>query len=158
MKPAPLHALAEDAGLLIEWRDFAGARKTVTDEALRRVLTAMGLAADTDPAIARSRAELAAERAEGPALVVAEGAERLYLDGSLARRGADGGIAQMIQSEGKGAVDLPWTLEKGRIGLDLPSSPGYHTLEIEGRTLALALWRTGVPAGGCGAPRRKSTP
>ena len=51
---APLHRLAEAAGLARTWRDVAGRDQEVPDEALAAILDALGYAAECEAAIAES--------------------------------------------------------------------------------------------------------
>ena len=54
----PLHHLARTAGLQIDWEDATGVARRVSDEALRKVLTALGLPSGSGAEIARSRERL----------------------------------------------------------------------------------------------------
>ena len=51
----PLHALARDAGLLVDWQDAGGRKRRVSDESLAAVLGALGLPAATPGQVKESR-------------------------------------------------------------------------------------------------------
>ncbi|KHA65377.1 hypothetical protein [Sphingomonas sp. Ant20] len=67
-----LHDLAAAAGLQPRWQDAGGRAQTVADEALRAILSALGLPADCDAAIRASLATARAARAEPPSFVSAD--------------------------------------------------------------------------------------
>ena len=52
---SPLHALARDAGLLVDWQDAGGRKQRVSDESLAAVLGALDLPAATPGQIEESR-------------------------------------------------------------------------------------------------------
>lgn len=140
-----LHALAEDAGLLINWEDAHGDIKTVSDATLRTVLDALGLSGGSESQIAESREWLRAERAR---------AARAFLT-------ADAGVA----------LALPFAPERTRLRLEsgavrevrldrygaLPGieEPGYHRLETDaGETVIAVAPRRGFGVRAAGAKAR----
>lgn len=52
---SPLHALARDAGLLVDWQDAAGRKQRVSNESLAAVLAALGVPARTPRQVEDSR-------------------------------------------------------------------------------------------------------
>ncbi len=52
---SPLHALAREAGLLVDWKDASGREQRVADESLVAVLAALGLPASTHDQVEESR-------------------------------------------------------------------------------------------------------
>lgn len=133
MKKA-LHALAAEAGLLVDWEDAKGQPRTVGDDTLRAVLAALDLPSDTDRAVLDSRRVLAERRraeaagfltadagapfhlpwphAEGPARLVLEGGERRDIELAATARG----------------VEVPGVAE-----------PGVHLLEAGDRSAAICV-------------------
>ncbi|HET6629069.1 MAG TPA: 4-alpha-glucanotransferase [Woeseiaceae bacterium] len=61
---SPLHALAREAGLLVEWQDAAGRRQRVSDDSLVAVLTALQLQAATPEQIEESRRRIREDERE----------------------------------------------------------------------------------------------
>lgn len=127
-----LHALAQDAGLMLEWEDAHGDMKVVGDDTLSRVLEALGLACGGTGAIAESRDWLREERARAARhfltadvdasipLPLAPGRARLTLE--------DGTTRDVTLTDGAdGAVLAPIAV------------PGYHRLETQEGELSLAL-------------------
>lgn len=134
MSDAALAALAEDAGLAVTWRDNAGRLNTVAAETLRAVLAAMGFPADTAEAIAGSRAALARRAATlPPVLTMTVGPDGVAVPGAVAgdrwRLTLEDGTAR------EGVLVAGWGREARLPGLD---TPGWHTLELGGRRVALA--------------------
>jgi len=137
MKPgAPatdaLTALAEAAGVAPRWVDAHGQPREVSADTLRVVLAAMGLPAAT-PAQARdSLAGLEHPAAGPPALRVATAGERLRVPGARARR-------YRIQYEDGSQHDGQTEDDDGHASLAVPARPGYHSLELDGQSQALAV-------------------
>lgn len=125
--PAPLHALADAAGLARSWRDVTGADQRPSDEVLAAVLAALGHAVDSEAQIARSLAALAREQAQLPALLVADAGDRIALPRPYRRAAvtASDGTAQALA-----VVDgVPRA----------PDLPGYYDLELDGVATRLAV-------------------
>ena len=127
-----LHELAREAGVSVQWRDFAGRERTVSDQALGRVLHALDLPASTTRDRAESLQRLR-EEASAPASMITgvvgepvclpagtEGAYRLELE--------DGRVV-----EGR--------LQRAAPVLAPVDRPGYHRLTVGARpsqSLAIA--------------------
>ena len=73
MTDEALKALAQRAGIALEWRDYADKPHTVSIETIRRVLSALGFACDTADAIADSTHRLES-RAVPPLITATVGA------------------------------------------------------------------------------------
>ena len=135
---SPLHALAAEAGLQVNWSDAAGQAQTVADEDLRAVLNALALPADSEAGIAESRARLAEEE---PTFLSADvGAPALL-------RGVPDGRAELVTESGA-RRDLMIA-----DGLAPPiDEPGYHRLRAGKRewTLAVAPERCWTPKDAAG--------
>ena len=135
---SPLHALATEAGLQVDWSDAAGEAKRVADEDLRAVLEALALPADTDARIAESRARLAEE--EITFLSADVGAPVLL-------RGVPDGRAELVTESGA-RRDL--MIANG--AAPPIDEAGYHRLRAGGRewTLAVAPERCWTPEDAAG--------
>jgi 4-alpha-glucanotransferase len=81
MSENALHALAALAGLDSHWTDISGNHHTVSDETLRSILGALGLSAENDTQIDRSRRELEERERALPPLITAWTGETLYIQG-----------------------------------------------------------------------------
>ena len=131
-----LEALAREAGVAVEWRNYANEPHVVAPDALRTVLDALGYPCGNDDEIADSRHRLVVpEGLDGlPPLVttVTGRATRLPLDEDVPRR------ARLLLETGV-ARDL--TPRETHNGIELPpiSEPGYHRLLIGERELVLAV-------------------
>ncbi len=122
-----LHALAEAIGLVRNWWDVAGKPQTVSDEALGAIATALGYPADSAEAIARSLAQIEDERAQPPALLVADAGKPIPLPMSLARADlvAEDGASQALRIEGGHLSPI--------------AEPGYYRLIIGAHEVAIAV-------------------
>ncbi|MFQ3623292.1 MAG: 4-alpha-glucanotransferase, partial [Acetobacteraceae bacterium] len=134
MTDAALAALAEAAGLSVDWRDTAGRRNTVGPETLRAVLAAMGFPADSDAAIAESRAALARRAATlPPVLTLTVGADGMAVpDGTIGERWR---LALEDGTTREGTLTAGWSGEARLPGLD---TPGWHRLELGDREVVVA--------------------
>jgi 4-alpha-glucanotransferase len=79
---SPLHALAREAGLLIEWKDASGQQQRVSDESLVAVLAALQLPAATPEQTADSRRRLREdERQSAQSLVTVDAGQPVRVPG-----------------------------------------------------------------------------
>ena len=133
----PLHHLARTAGLQIDWEDATGVARRVSDEALRKVLTALGLPAGSGAEIARSRERLS-EAESDTVFVSADLGDRVILPPGFGVAGE--GMLTLETGE-----TVPVLLHKDgredRRGLSiLPIDvPGYHQLQQGGREIRIAV-------------------
>src|SRR5262245_11813896 len=95
MSENTLHALAALAGLDLDWVDASGHHHTVSDETLRGILNALGMASDSDGQIAASRRELEERERVLPPLITAWTGETLYLQGHALTAPDDPGYYQV---------------------------------------------------------------
>jgi 4-alpha-glucanotransferase len=143
---AALRALAQAAGLLVEWHDYRGELRQVAPDTLRAVLTALGLPCSTPAQIAGSLSTVAHERAApgpaaAPAPAVGDLAHRprpwgatvqLYAlrrpgDGGLGDFTALGELARALARQGADALALspvhaPFVADPARFSPYMPSS------------------------------------
>ena len=123
---ALLTQVAEAAGVAPRWRDTFGVWHDVAPDTLRAVLTALELPAHSEADIAESHAILEARSRMLPPLVTAtvNDAMRLPVGGRFTVTLDDGTRREGIAEDGM----LP--------GID---RAGYHSLEIDGRRVVLAV-------------------
>lgn len=129
-----LHALAREAGLLVDWEDAAGAAKRVAGDSLRAILAAMDLpcadAGEAADSLARLRS---AQQADAVSFLTADIGRPIDLPfaarNGMARLRLESGATQDVR------------VERRAHGARLPpiAEPGYHRLEIDGRELTLAV-------------------
>lgn len=128
---AQLHALAQAAGVEVQWRDYRGEPREVAPEALEAVLDALGLPAADDTQRARSLERLALEDAAPAPLRTAR------LDQPF-RLPEFAGRTFRLDFERGGSAD---GVLDAHGHVPLPNLPGYHRLHVQGLepfTLALA--------------------
>ncbi|MET0288152.1 MAG: 4-alpha-glucanotransferase, partial [Pseudoxanthomonas sp.] len=129
MSEAALHALAEAAGILVDWEDAASQPQRVGDDTLRAVLAALRLPADSEAQCRQSLQDVQQLQAD-PVLVTAVPGTRVR----IARR--TGGRYRLVHEDGgtqDGVIDAQGALQA-------PVQTGYWTLEDDhaARTLAVA--------------------
>lgn len=134
-----LHGLARAAGIEIDWRDVYGHDHIVSDDSLRAVLAALGFPAGSEPEIAESLRTLRMETEQNTLpLVTATCGERIALSGPPGPFRVtleSGAVVEGIAREDEGKLVIPAIDE-----------PGYHRLELGGRSTTIAI-----------APRRALT-
>lgn len=122
-----LHALAAAIGLVRVWWDVAGRQQEVSDEALGAIATALGYAADSEAAIARSLSRLEDERQRPPTLLVADAGRPIQIPSSLAR----------VELVGEDGASRTLSIEGGY--LPAIAEPGYYRLAFGSHDLTLAV-------------------
>lgn len=129
-----LRDLAVAAGFAPRWTDNDNVGRTVGLDTLAAALFALGYPAGSAADIADSRARLADETREPPALVAVTAGEAAVVAG-LAPKNA----FARIEFEQGGALDFPVVADAG--GLRLPSVRriGYHRLLVDGREIVVAV-------------------
>ena len=129
---APLHALAEAAGIEIRWLDVWGNPQTVSDDTLRAVLAALELPAASPDEIAQSLRAIHAAQDVAPPLVTADQGRPVTLPGK------PGPFRFLLENghcfEGE-AVDAG----EGHVQLPPIHDTGYHRLAFEGRERTVAV-------------------
>jgi 4-alpha-glucanotransferase len=129
-----LHQLAEAAGLQIVWEDALGEAHRVSDASLVAILAALGFAADSDAAIARSAARLADDDGVACGFVSGLAGEPITLPSTCDMAGA----LDLILEDG---TRQPVVLEVAEGGLRLPAitTLGYHRLTSADREIVVAV-------------------
>lgn len=132
MNEAAIHALARRAGIAVEWTDYANKPHRVATESLVRILEALGLSCRIPADVAHSEALLAP--AAPPPLVTATVGKPI----ALGLPGASSGSARLTLEDGSAADRKTVATPRG---IELPGIdvPGYHTLELGGARLTLAV-------------------
>jgi len=127
-----LKDLAKAAGLAVDWTDFRGQPRTVPEEALRIILAAMDLPADSKADIAAALDRLAAERRARAPMITAVRGQPVRLAGRAGR-------AALILETGE-RRDLALTpAGAGHVTFRAPTAIGYHQLEFGGEQTRLAV-------------------
>ncbi|MFZ5718066.1 MAG: 4-alpha-glucanotransferase [Pseudomonadota bacterium] len=139
---AQLHALAAEAGLLVDWEDAMGRPQTVGDETLRAVLDALDLPAASEREAADSRRALAERRRGEAASFLTADLDRPV---SLPWPEAAGPARLMLEDGDRRDV----VLTRDREGVVLPpvGVAGRHRLEAKDRsaTICVAPERAWLP-------------
>jgi len=132
MSGGMLKDLAKAAGLAVDWTDFRGGRRTVSDEAMTIILAALGLSAGSKADIAASLERLAAERrARAPMLTAVRG-QPLRLPGRAGR-------AVLVLETGE-RRDVALTQDgAGQVMFRAPAIIGYHRLELGDDQIQIAV-------------------
>ena len=125
---APLHALAEAAGLLRHWEDASGVARTVADADLRAILAAMGLRSEDEGQVHDSLAALGQDAGLAP-LITAEAG------GALQVPGAAGRTVRLCHEDGD-AVDIAFDASGHA---HVPTRPGDWQFELADRVHVLAV-------------------
>jgi 4-alpha-glucanotransferase len=120
MTDAALTALADAAGVAVQWQDVHGGSHVVAPPTLRAVLRAIGFPADTAEDIRSSHAALDEAGAQLPPLLTVEAGGTLAL-----------GKPWQVRLESGGVVD-------GNDSLRI-DAPGYHRLGVANRETGIAV-------------------
>ncbi len=128
-----LHALAREAGLARCWTDADGEARLVADENLRAILEALGLPAETDAAIARSRERLRARRESLPALLTADAGAPIALPPALH------GVEVSLFDEADQPVAPSLVASGDKAFLPPIEEPGYYRLVYPGGETRIAV-------------------
>lgn len=130
--------LASSLGVAVTWNDFAGRPRTVSDDALRRILAALGFACETEGELAGSREAvraLAAEQRRPPLVTASVGKDiALRLPDQVGEpRG------ELVLEDGtRRDVSLRQD-HRGNWLVPAVGDPGYHRLHLAGTEIVLAV-------------------
>jgi 4-alpha-glucanotransferase len=128
MSGAALHALAQAAGVLVDWEDAASQPQRVGPDTLRAVLSALQLPADSEAQCRQSLRDLQQVQAE-PKLLTAVPGARVEVAGGPGER------YRLIHEDGQtheGVFDAQGALQA-------PDTTGYWTLEDDHGTRTVAV-------------------
>lgn len=129
-----LAALAEAAGLQIDWVDANGRRQRVSNEALAAILDALGLPAHSEAAIAESRHYLDQGEANMCSFVSADLGQPVRMACGFAAAG----LAQLIL-EGGARRDVRLEREGDCLVMPDVGETGYHRLFLDDREITVAV-------------------
>ncbi|HVB66927.1 MAG TPA: 4-alpha-glucanotransferase [Acetobacteraceae bacterium] len=136
MTDEALRDLARRAGIAVEWHDYANRPHVVAPDALRRILAALDLPADSRGDLAASRRALARRPTltDLPPLVTATAGRPTRLD-----LGAAEPLPARLLLEQGGSRDLTLLPARGRLRIQAVAEIGYHRLGIGEREIVLAV-------------------
>jgi 4-alpha-glucanotransferase len=127
-----LHDLASAAGISVQWRDYLGRPRTVSDASLRAVLAAIFHDAHSAADIASSREKLLLAERTPPSMVTVTAGQPVHWPGKRA--------AATLHLEGGGTRSVTLiSVRNNQIGLRAPADPGYHRLHYGETELTLAV-------------------
>ena len=131
-----LRDLARRAGIAVEWQDYAGRAQVVAPPVLRRVLSALGLPADSSRELSASRRQLTkrSSLADLPPLVTAVAGRPTRLDVG----GNEAQPAELILERGE-TRQVALLPARGRLRIPAIAEIGYHRLCVEDREIVLAV-------------------
>jgi 4-alpha-glucanotransferase len=133
-----LRALAQAAGIVVDWHDAQGRARTVAADVLTVFLERLGLPA----ASSSQRADSAARLAQAPtasALLIGAAGQALRVQGQTGAAiiELDSGAALTVQAQPD---------DNGYVRIVLPDYPGYHRLVLGDCNYALAIAPARAPA------------
>jgi len=131
MTRALMH-LASAAGLAVNWTDYRGQPRTVSDEALRIILAAMGLPACSKAELSGSLDKLEAARRERDPVVTAVRGRPLRMAGRA-------GMARLTLETGEQSSVALQQDGRGHVTFRVPRQIGYHRLETDDGPTILAV-------------------
>ncbi len=136
MNDEALKDLARRAGIAVEWQDYAGRSRDVAPDALRRILAALDLPADTRGDLAASRRALAKRSTltDLPPMATATAGRPTRLD-----LGAADPLPAKLSLENGESRDLTLMPARGRLRIPAVAEIGYHRLEVGEREVVLAV-------------------
>ena len=122
---------ATRAGLAVTWRDYANAKHEVSIETLRRLLAALGLACETASDVADSLHRC--RTAASPPLITATVKEPLNCPSQVQDRDPCGSPLRTARDRHSRST------RPGALRLAGIETPGYHTAEVDGRQITIAV-------------------
>ncbi|MGU3492541.1 4-alpha-glucanotransferase [Xanthobacteraceae bacterium A53D] len=130
-----LRDLASAAGVSPSWHDAFGRPQTVPADALRTILDALGLPANSPEQLADSLARARQGLATTPPLVTADAGAPIRVP----LPGATGTVRWHVALEGGGVVEGEGPVESGMLTLPALDMPGYHAFEAGRARTTLAV-------------------
>ncbi|TDN86573.1 4-alpha-glucanotransferase [Stakelama pacifica] len=126
-----LHRLCAALGVQIDWENAEGKAEHVSDDSLRRILSALGYPAEDDAALRESVARL--QERQLPDFLTGDQDEMLLIPGDDA-----GGIFSLELENGT-VVPIAGERTSRGLLLDPIDVPGYHRLRVTEREITLAI-------------------
>jgi 4-alpha-glucanotransferase len=126
--------LAQRAGVELNWTDYADKPRDVPLDAVRDILTALGIGCRTKADIAQSRRTL--EPASAPVSVTAVAGQPIDLPSS--HFASDNRRARVTMEDGN-ELDVDISADANRLRLPAVHTVGYHRLEIANKSVVLAV-------------------
>jgi 4-alpha-glucanotransferase len=133
MNDATVHALAQRAGIAVEWRDYANKPHRVPTDTIKRILAALELPCETAQDIAHSQEQLAKVQ-RAPLITAAVGMPieiPVAADKNQHR-------AKLTHEAGDVSEMTPQATSEG-VRLQGIATPGYHVLEFGDQRVTLAV-------------------
>jgi 4-alpha-glucanotransferase len=127
-----LIALAQEAGLSVDWIDATGRKQSVSRETLRAVLSALGFPATNAAAIHDSRRRLWITKHAPSRSIVATAGKALTLP-------AQSQLGEITLEDGSTSTIRLRRLDDKRATFRAPLAAGYHRVEIDGCGHILAI-------------------
>ena len=124
-----LHRLAEQVGLQMDWQDAAGRHQRTGDDALRRVLGALGYPAETERDVEESLARCACAPTN---FITGDCGKPIELPQDL----PDSGELEMEDGTSR---RVSFQRVDGRVLMSGVSESGYHRLHVNGQEIGLAI-------------------
>jgi 4-alpha-glucanotransferase len=136
MNDAAVRKLAHQAGIEVNWANYAGEQRSVSPDVLRRVLSALDLPCTTKDDVAESRRRLSpsAGLQAIPSLLTANAGQTIRLSGAGTKP-----LTGRVLLEDGAVQDV--AAQSGSAGLEISAiaQPGYHRLLIGDREIVLAV-------------------
>ena len=136
MNDAAVRKLAHQAGIEVNWANYAGEQRSVSPDVLRRVLSALDLPCTTKDDVAESRRRLSpsAGLQAIPSLLTANAGQTILLSGAGTKP-----LTGRVLLEDGAVQDV--AAQSGSAGLEISAiaQPGYHRLLIGDREIVLAV-------------------
>jgi 4-alpha-glucanotransferase len=137
MSDATVRHLARDAGIAVEWEDHTGKQRRVAIDVLRRILAALGLPGDTPDDLHHSQQTIrtTAGNIASP-LITASVGEPIPIAGAQQDLAAP---VRVTYEDGTTTDMRPRQSCAGKWLLPPIATPGYHRLDIDNRSIELAV-------------------
>ena len=136
MNDAAVRNLAHQAGIQVNWENYAGEQRSIAPDVLRRVLSALKLPCATKDDVAESRRRLEPPAGlEGlPSLLTATAGQTIPLSGAGTKP-----LTGRVLLEDGAVTNVAAQLSGARLEIPAITQPGYHRLLIGDREIVLAV-------------------
>ena len=140
MKDGAVYDLARHAGILVEWRDYAGRPHRVGVDSLRAILTAQGLPCASVSDVQQSHRVLQAQKL--PALITTPAGTHTRVpipQDALPKRA-------VLREENGAKYDVDATLTENGWQIPAIQTLGYHSLEFDDQNITIAVAPSRCPS------------